>query len=90
MEKFSPFINTVSLANQCKLHCMHYYLPIENECIPNGDLKAVKFYFFVKKDSSLMWEVAPGAGNPFFLKNVGVARRTSHGVNFVNWYCLGY
>ena len=27
-------------------------------------VRAVEFYLFVKKDSSLMWEVAPGAGNP--------------------------
>ena len=32
----------------------------------NEDLRAVDFYFFVKKDSSLMWEVAPGAGNPLW------------------------
>ena len=44
--------------------CVHYYLPVESGCVPNEDLTAVEIYFFVKKDSSLMWEVAPGAGNP--------------------------
>ena len=44
--------------------CVHYQLPVESGCVPNEDLRAVEFYFFVKKDSSLLWEVAAGAGNP--------------------------
>ena len=50
-------------------------------------LRAVEFYFFVKKDSSVMWEVA-GQVIPF--KSNGGARRTFQGVKFVNWYCLGF
>ena len=54
----------------------------------NEDLGAVEFCFFVKKDSSLMWEVAPGRVIPF--KSNGGARCTFQGVKFVNWYCLGF
>ena len=54
----------------------------------NEDLRAVEFDFFVKKDSSLMWEVAPGRVIPF--KSNRGARRTFQGVKFVNWYCLGF
>ena len=54
--------------------CMHYKLRIENGCIPNGDLRAEKFYFFVKSDSALLWEVVPRAGTP--LKKGWGARRT--------------
>ena len=67
---------------------VHYKLPVESGCVSNEDLRAVEFYFFVKKDPSLMWKVAPGAGNPF--KSNGGARRTFQGVKIVNWYYLGF
>ena len=54
----------------------------------NEDLRAVDFYFFVKKDSSLIWEVAPCLVIPF--ESNGGARRNFQGVKFVNWYCLGF
>ena len=44
--------------------CVHYQLQVESGCVPNEDLTAVEFYSLVKEDSSVMWEVAPRAGNP--------------------------